>query len=314
MARKRNRGTGVDHQVAAIANRQDGVASVGQLDKAGVTPGCAARRAEAGRLHRVHRGVYAVGHTAIGRHGELRSAVLACGESAVVSHLTAASLWGLVDRAPALIDVTVACETGRKIDGIRCRRCRYPDEREITVHQGIVCTTPVRTLIDIAGMLGAASLRAAVERAAFLGLLDLDALLVSLELARGRRGIRTLRRIIVPWLGIHGPTPRLRSVFEARVLPVLLEMGLPQPACNAPLLVEGERLTVDFLWEKQRLVVETDGSGSHENPVAFQGDRWRDQILVAAGFRVQRITWDQFGHERSAVLARITRALSRSPS
>jgi len=314
MTRKRNRKIGVDRRVATVASRQDGVASVGQLDEVGVTPGAAARRTEAGRLHRVHRGVYAVGHTAIGRHGELRSAVLACGESAVVSHLTAASLWGLVDRDPVLIDVTVACETGRKIDGIRCRRCRYPDEREITVHQGVVCTTPARTLIDIAGLLGTASLRAAVERAAYLGLLDLDALLVSLELAKGRRGIKSLRRIIVPWLARRDPAPELRSVFEARILPALLEMGLPQPACNAPLLVEGERFTVDFLWAEQRLVVETDGSASHENPVAFQRDRRRDQILVAAGFRVQRITWDQFRHERSEVLARITRAFSRPPN
>lgn len=279
-----------------------------QLDELGLTPGAASRRAEAGRLHRVHRGVYAVGHTAFGRLGELHSALLVCGDSGVISHMTAAALWGLVDQVPTLIDVTVACETGRKIDGIRCRRCRYPDEREITEHDGIVCTTPARTLIDLSGILGRSSLRAAVERAAYLGLLDHDALVASLELAKGRRGVKALRRILAPWLAGDGSRPELRSAFEARVLAALIEVGLPRPACNAPLLLEGERVVVDFLWKERRLVVETDGRASHADPIAFQRDRRRDQILVAAGYRVQRITWDQMRDERDRVLERIRRA------
>ena len=98
-------------------------------------------------------------------------------------------------------------------------------------------------------------------------------------------------------------------MFEARVLPRLLASGLPRPTCNKTLEVDGERLMVDFLWEQQRVVVETDGAGTHETPVAFQRDRFRDQVLVAAGYRVSRATWDQMHDELDAVVQRIARTL-----
>jgi len=87
-------------------------------------------------------------------------------------------------------------------------------------------------------------------------------------------------------------------------------MGLPRPECNVPLHVEGERFLVDFPWEKQRVVVETDGRETHETPEAFQADRRRDQFLAAAGYRVLRVTWHQIHDERAAVLDRVGRALS----
>ena len=71
----------------------------------------------------------------------------------------------------------------------------------------------------------------------------------------------------------------------------------------------GERLVVDFLWEKQRVVVETDGRETHETPPAFQSDRRRDQFLASAGYRVLRVTWEQIHVERAAVLGRIKNAL-----
>jgi hypothetical protein len=239
----------------------------------------------------------------------LRAAVLSCGEGSVISHGTAAAFWGLDDRRPSLIDVTVRCETGRKIDGIRCRRCRYPAPEEI-VNVGVAVTTPARTLVDMAGLLGTPSLRRLVERAAVLKLLDLGSLDRSLEEAKGRRGRRALYAILEAWRTEDGTTPDVRSDFEALVLPRLLEMGLPRPACNKPLLIEGERFILDFLWEESRLVVETDGAATHRTPVAFQRDRRRDQILVASGYRVVRATWDQVRYELDAVVGRIARSLA----
>ncbi len=311
MSCKRNREsrTGRDRLLAEIAASQSGVASVDQMRLAGITPRAAAHRAEQGGLHRVHRGVYAVGHRSIGRLGELRAALLACGPESLISHGTAAALWGLRDRWPASIDVLVRGQGGRKIDGIRCRRCRFPAASEVEVHEGLPCTTPARTLVDLAGMLGDASLQRAVERATVLKRLDLGALDSAMQAARGRRGIQALTTILAGWRSDDGSVPDLRSDFEALVLPRLLARGLPAPSCNETLRIGNERLMVDFLWVSQRLVLETDGRETHATPVAFQRDRRRDQLLIAAGYRVARTTWDQMQLEPDAVVARIGQAL-----
>ncbi len=283
--------------------------SLDQLREAGVSHRAAAYRAEEGGLHRVHRGVYAVGHRSLSPSATLRAAVLACQDGAVISHGTAAAFWGLSDHWPHLIDVTVPCERGRKIDGVRCRRCRYPDEGEIVCLEGVVVTTPARVLIDMAGLLGTPSLRRMVERAAVLKLLHLDSVSRSLDAAKGRPGQKALRRIIEPWYSDDG-VPDLRSDFEALVLPRLVTMGLPRPTCNKPLLLGGETLIVDFLWEERGVVVESDGAATHQTPIAFQRDRRRDQILVAAGYRVVRVTWDQMTHHLDEVVARLSRTLA----
>jgi hypothetical protein len=208
-----------------------------------------------------------------------------------------------------LVDVLVPCQRGRKIDGVRCHRCRYPDSHEIIIQGGIAYTTPARTLVDLAGILGTDSLRRAVERAAVLRCLDIGALDAALENARRRRGVKALRTIIAEWRTEDGSVADVRSDFEALVLPRLLNRGVPQPLCNHTLRFGDERLTVDFLWPERKLVVETDGRETHATPVAFQRDRRRDQILVAAGYRVARATWDQIHGELEAVVARIGSAL-----
>jgi very-short-patch-repair endonuclease len=103
--------------------------------------------------------------------------------------------------------------------------------------------------------------------------------------------------------------PDVRSDFETLALPSLLEMGVPRPECNAWLHIDGERFLVDFLWERERVIVETDGRETHETPTACQDDRRRDQFLAATGYRVLRVTWDQMHGEREAVIRRVSRAL-----
>lgn len=131
MAGQKNHGTSRKDRQGRIADRatiQGGVVSLDQLRDEGVTRRRAAERAEAKSLHRIHRGVYTVGHRAVSRQTTLRAALLACGKGAVISHGTAAGFHGLWDKAPRLIDVTVPVEAGRKIEGIRCRRCGDPQD------------------------------------------------------------------------------------------------------------------------------------------------------------------------------------------
>jgi Protein of unknown function (DUF559) len=251
-----------------------------------------------------------VGHRAVSRNTILRAALLACGEGAVISHGTAAAFHELWDKPPRLIDITVPVEAGRKIDGVRCRRCRYPEPEEVTMVRGIAVTTVARTLVDLAGIVGFPTLRKTVGRAAIRRKLDLDATELAIHNAKRRRGLRPLEAALLPYRTKDGKTPDLRSDFETLVLPDLVRMGTRRPGCNVWLHIEGERLLVDFLWEQQQVVVETDGRETHETPNAFQNDRRRDQLLAAAGYRVLRVTWHQIHAEREAVLARIGRALS----
>jgi hypothetical protein len=316
MPNQRNRGRGRvagERRVATLADAQAGAVSLDQLRESGISRRVAVYRTDLGRLHRLHRGVYAVGHRPRGRTGELRAALLACGDGALVSHGTAAGLWGLLDQSPRLIDITGGGQAGRKRDGIRCRRCRYPSEAEIAVHDGVTCTTPARTLVDLAGMLSTSSLRRAVERAAAIRRLDLPALDAALTSARGRRGIPALWAITDEWRSEDGLIPDVNGDFEAMVLPRLVALGLPRPACNVRLRLGDDRIKVDFLWRERRLVVETDGAQTHATPVAFQRDRKRDQILVAAGYRVARVTWTQIAEEAEAVAGRIAQGLATPP-
>lgn len=312
MSPERNRGT--HWRVAGRATKQGGVVSLDQLRETGVSPEAAVKRSKRGSLHRVHRGVYSVGHRALGGAALLRAAVLACGDGGVISHGTAAALWGLSGKWPVLIDVTVPVEAGRKIDGIRCRRCRYPHPAEITSHIEVTCTTPARTLVDEAGRLSTPSLRELAERAVVLKLLDLEELERALDRARGRRGVRALRAILADWRPEDDTVPDVRSVFEARALPRLLALGLQRPLVNPPIEVEGKTLIPDFLWPEQKLIVETDGRETHETAAAFQRDRERDQRLLAAGYRTSRVTWIQMRDDLNGVVNRINKALTAASS
>lgn len=294
--------------MAALAGRQHGVVSRRQLRALGLSDRAITARTAAGTLHPIFRGTFAVGHRAVGRHGRMLAAVLACGEGTVLSHGSAAELLGLWDKQAVPVDVISPRRSGRKIRDIRWHNVLLPGPEEIEVREGIPCTAACRTLVDLAGRLGEKSLRRLVEQAAVLRLLDVRE--VDRVLARGRRrGAPRLRVILATWRSENKKAPRLRSPLEARMLPALVEAGLPRPQCNVELRIDGHRLEVDLLWEEQRLVIETDGEETHGTRAAFQRDRWRDQLLTAAGYRTARITWRQLEEEPAAIVARIRRML-----
>lgn len=288
-----------------------------QLRACGVSDRSIAAATKRGGLHPVFRAVFGVGHRPGGDRPRMRAATLACGTGTVVSHRTAATLLGLRDRIPTLIDVISPGESGRGIAGILLHHVPLPKGNEAGVCKAIPCTSPSRTIVDLAGMLGEGSLRRVVERAAALQMLDVTGIERSLAAGR-RRGAPMLRSILREWHQAtpnesapgRGNPPVLRSPLEARLLALIGASELPRPACNQEITAGSERIEVDFLWSQQRLVVETDGERFHDNPLAFERDRKRDRVLQLRGYRVVRFTHTQIEKEPDAVITTIRRLLA----
>jgi very-short-patch-repair endonuclease/predicted transcriptional regulator of viral defense system len=292
-------GTRPDAAVARRAARQWGVVSLDELRACGLTERAVSRRVGAGRLHPLYRGVYAVGHTNLRLEGHLLAAVKACGPAAVVSHYSAAALYGLVkwdDRYPEVTAPRAAAHRG-----IRAHRSALQRE-DLWARKGIPATTPARTLVDLSSLLPYDPLRRAAREAQAQKLVTIAEIVKALDRAGRKRGTANLARIIAT-----GPAPT-RSELEDAVLDLILAGGLQSPQVNQPITIQGQRVTPDFRWPTQRLVLEADGARWHDHKLASEDDRERQAILEAAGERVVRVTWDQAIRQRSQTLARIRQA------
>jgi hypothetical protein len=287
----------VDASIARIAEGQYGVVSRAQLLGAGIGPDAVDFRLRAGRLHRLHRGVYAVGHRCLSREGRWMAAVLACGARAVLSHTTAASLWGLRGTNEARSHVTVATTAGlSQREGIVVHRSRGLRPLDVTRRSGIAVTTVARTLLDLAGRLPSGPLERAVEQALVLRLFDLVALHETLGAHPNRRGVASLGEIVAR---VDDEPSLTRSDAEALFLDLCDTLGIERPEVNSRV----EDLEVDFAWRARRVVVEIDGHRSHGTRAAFERDRARDARLTVAGYRVVRFTYRQLVREPAAVAA-----------
>lgn len=282
---------GTDRLIAALAARQHGVVGWRQLAGLGIGRGAIRRRLEAGRLHPVHRGVFAVGHPAVSREGRWMAAVLSAGDAAVLSHRSAAALWRLRLNAPERTDVTVP-RTLRSRPAVRLH-CAALAPDELTCERGIPVSTPLRTLLDLAAVVPAHQLERAVNEAEILRLTDELSLADLLARYPRRTGTVALRRILDRARIGASVT---RSELEDRLLAFLDRQGLPRPDVNAHLRIAGGIVEVDCLWRERRVIAELDGYATHATRAAFERDRARDRALQAAGWRVIRITWRQL-HE-----------------
>jgi very-short-patch-repair endonuclease len=274
-----------------------------------------ARAVQAGRLHRVYRGAYALGYPRVNEKTRLLAAALACGADAVISHRSAGALLGLLDKGPVVIDVIAPPERGRKIDGIRFHRVRTPRLEETGTVDGIPCTSPSRTFVDLAGSVGDRTLRSCLERAAQKKLLDIPAIEASMD--PGRRGMPSLRTLVDEWrqAAIVAKKGKLKSPLEAKVLPLLLQRHLPAPRPNAPVQIAKGRIEVDFLWPDAGFVVEADSRDFHATHVAFERDHWRDRELLQAGYACLRVTHREAEQEPEAIADTVAKTLaSRLPN
>jgi Protein of unknown function (DUF559)/Transcriptional regulator, AbiEi antitoxin len=288
-------------RMAGLAERQGGVAGREQLLRLGLSGTTISRWVVDGRLHRVHPGVYAVGHPVLGIRARLIAALLYAGAGAVLSHQTAAWHWRLLDVAPKRIHI---CTTSQ-VRSLAEIRIHHPRLIERATHDHLPVTTVARTLLDLAATMAFADLRRALAEADHLDLLDPAA--VEAQLGRGRRGASALRKAF----GLHWPDlAETRSVLEDRFLALVEDAGLPRPEVNPR--VEG--FIVDALWRNEKVVVELDGHAAHAKPAAIERDRRRDLVLRTAGFAVRRYTWEQVTRTPEAVLAdvRATIAARRS--
>jgi predicted transcriptional regulator of viral defense system len=294
-----------DRLVARVAAEQDGVVSLAQLRARGVSSRAVTTRVRSGRLHRLYRGVYAVGHVAVPARGRLRAAALACGETAVLSHFSAAEFWGLVAPRDRLPQVSVSDAGGRGVAGIRVHRRRSLEARDVWSRAGIRVTCPARTLLDIAPSLSAEALRRTARQAQAEGRVNVHQLVEVLSRATGQRGAAALRVVVA-----DGPAPT-RSELEDAVLLLIERVSPVRPEINVMLRLAGERaIRPDFMWRATRVVIEADGAAWHEHKLTREEDAAKQAILEAHGFRVLRITWEQAVRRPQQTMARIAAAVA----
>ena len=293
---------GRDAAVAAIAAGQHGVITRAQLVAGGLGRRAIEHRIARGRLHRLHRGVYAVGHLALAPRAREHAAVLAYGSGAVLSFLAAGGLWVLGTGESPIVDVTVAARNPGRRPGIRVHRVAALDPRDVGVVHGIPITAPARTLLDLGGILPGHRLRRAFDEAQVRRLTTRAELHAACERAPRHRGIAAVRALLEE----NNEPVLTRSEAEERLLALIDAGELPRPEVNVH--IAGHE--VDFLWRGQGLVVEVDGFAFHSGRAAFERDRRRDADLGATGLRVVRVTWRRIVGEPEALLVRLAQALA----
>jgi hypothetical protein len=294
-------GSARERGMGALAERQYGVTTRSQLIALGFGAGAIERRVRDGRLHRLHRGVYAIGRRDVVQRGHWLAAVLACGDGALLSHSSAAALWGLMrPRGPA--HVTARGHPGRP--GIRLHRAQvHPDER--TECDRIPVTSVARTLFDLAEVVDLPRLETLWEEADRLKLLRLREVERICERGFGRRALKPIHRLLVQTVAVT----RTRSPLEDRFQRFCRFYELPPHSTNVGVLGK----EVDVLWPGPRLIVELDSWEFHRHRAAFQRDRARDTRLLVAGYRTIRVTHDRLDKEAS-ILATEIRQLLRQAS
>jgi predicted transcriptional regulator of viral defense system len=288
--------------IAELAAQQHGVISVAQLRGLGLDKYWVRRRVAGGLLHAIHRGVYSVGVRTVSLRGRYLAAVFACGPDAVLSHRSAADVWGLRPNATRLEVTTPMGRSGPS--GLQIHQTRMLAPQDFTVNDGIPVTSVARTLLDLSAVVKAPDLATALDRAERLALFDLKAVVDVLDRGKGRRGARALRRAIAA----YEPSTQ-KSNLERRFKELLgTAPDIPSPAFNA--LVDGETGTheVDAFWPGQRLAVQLDGFEFHRTRRDHERDAASDADLELVGHRVMRLTWDDVTAHGERTLRRVRMA------
>ena len=291
-----------------------------QLARSGVTGDQIRWRVARGDLHRVHRGVYAVGHARLSHYGAAWAAVLACtprrsdrsrarSPRAAVAGWSAVAMLGL-GPWPSRPQIVVR-GAARDLRGVVVRTTRSLPEGDLVADPaGLRCTQLPRTLLDLSAGASVGELQRVLSAAEGRRRLDVDAIEAVTATAPGHVGVARLRRALEPWTTI--PEAEYRSLLERFCAMVLHGGGLGEHEVNGTLtLGNGREVTIDIVFRDKRLAVEIDGRTSHERAVQFAADKERDRELQKLGWDVLRFTWQDVRDRPSMVLADIRAVLAR---
>lgn len=299
-------GQTLGREVAELAGRQHGVVALRQLQEAGYLASAVRKRVVGGSLHRLHRGVYAVGHSLVSLRGRWMAAVLACGPGALLSHRDCGMLRDLRATNRALTDVTVPVRNGRTRLGIDVHSGATLTAADIDEVDGIPCTGAARTLLDLAEILNPQALENAVHQAEIRRVFDLRAVQELLDRSPGRRGVTALRAVIAEG-DFRGPGSR--SEMEDEFARFCKRHGFPRPENNGSVDTPAGLREVDFLWRERRVVVETDSRRWHDNRWSMESDREKDLLLDAGDWDCVRTTWRQITRDDPLLVGALQRRL-----
>jgi very-short-patch-repair endonuclease len=230
------------------------------------------------------------------------AAILKFRGNAVLSHRSAAAVWGLLCGESDEVTVTVVGKGAHSRPGLCVHRTPDLHRNDLRARDGLPLTGPARTLLDLAAEVSDSELEEAVAAGVMRRLASADEIRAAISRTPGRKGASRLARL----LDAGATSGFTRSKAERRMRELLRAAELPQPQANAPLL----GYVADFLWAEHKLVVEVDGYRFHSDRAAFERDRRRDQVFAAAGYTVVRVTWAQLSNEPLAVVARIAQSLA----
>jgi very-short-patch-repair endonuclease/predicted transcriptional regulator of viral defense system len=299
----KERSRGLEWEIAELAERQHGVVGRSQLLDLGMGRGAIEGRLARGWLHRIYAGVYAVGRRSLDRRGRWMAAVLSAGPAAVLSHRSAAQLWGLLPPSSQAPEVTRSTRFHSR-ERLRAH-CSLVREDEIAIVERIPVTSVPRTILDLASDVSRRAVENALNAAEVRQLRDALSIPDLLERYPRRPGSAMLRELVGDGVAA-GVT---RSSLEERFAALLATTDLPRPRLNANIAIRDRFFEVDCLWAEQRVIVELDGRDTHATRRAFERDRERDRLLLVDGWRVVRITWRQLDKDAAAIVADLRRVL-----
>lgn len=290
-------------RLAELAGRQHGVVSIRQLrGLLGYSHASIERAAVAGQLHRLHQGVYAVGRTDLSLQGHCLAGVLACDSDSLLSHYSAAWLWGLLSTQPIPVHVTTSVRRKPR-PPIRIHHSQTLIDADRALEDGIPVTSVARTALDLAARIRPESLDRLLKRSEELKLFDLWAFESVLTRNRGHHGASRLRQAIE----LYAPPPFTRSGLERRFLDLLAEAGLPRPATG----YNEAGYELDVYWPDLRFAIELDVFETHGTRWSFEQDRIRQEDLKLAGVELTRVTGRRLEREPDRVLDRVARLLEQ---
>lgn len=215
------------HDLAGLAARQYGVVTGEQLNELGYSGTAVKRAVAAGRLHALHRSVFAVGHQGLSPHGLCMAAVLFRSHGALISHRSAVWLWGMEPKLEIPVHVSVRWR-GHNQDAIGLHHCPALRVEDISKTERLPVTGVARTLLDYASEAKPLRLERAIDRADRLDLLDLAAIDRITEEIRGHRG----RARLLQAMTIYREKGFTRSGGEKRMLAALADVGVDRPLVN----------------------------------------------------------------------------------